>query len=82
MKEIHLVPPERQSLAVGSPTGLNKQHNRNPKVRWRRFENSMLLVIGEHSLGWSFLALVELFHAGSGIFADVLSFERELEDAM
>src|SRR5205807_2068262 len=76
VNQIHLVPPERQSLTVGPTTGLNQQHNRNPEVRWRRFENSMFFVNSEHSLGWPFLALIEMLHIGSWISCDVLSPER------
>jgi hypothetical protein len=46
---------------------LNQQYNRNPEVRWRRFKDPMFGFDGEHSLGRSLLALIEMFHIGSWI---------------
>ena len=82
MEQIHLVPPERQSLAVGPTTGLNQQHDRHPQVRWCRFKDPMLVFNGEHSLGWPLVALIEMLHIGSWVLANVLSPERKLEHAM
>ena len=82
MEQIHLVPPERQSLSVGPTTGLNQQHNRHPQVRWCRFKDPMFVFNGEHSLGWPLVALIEMPHTGGWILSDVLSLERELEDAV
>jgi hypothetical protein len=42
----------------------------------------MLVINSDHSLGWPLLALIEMLHTRSWILADVLSLERELEDAM
>src|SRR5260221_13307690 len=80
--EIHLVPPKRQSFAVGSTTGLNQQHDRHPKVRWCRFKDPMFFLNSEHFLGWPLVTLIEMLYAGARILPDVLSLERELEDAM
>src|SRR5258708_6934266 len=82
MDEIHLVPPKRQSLGVGSTTGLNQQHDRHPEVRWCRFKDPMFFFNSEHSLGWLLVTLIEMLHTGGRIFPDVLPLERELEDAM
>src|SRR2546430_8147830 len=82
MDEIHLVPPKRQSLTVGSTTGLNQQHDRHPEVRWCRFKNPMFCFNSEHFLGWPLVTLIEMFHTGARILSDVLSLERELEDAV
>src|ERR1700730_7059217 len=82
MDEIHLVPPQRQSLTVGSTTGLNQQHDRHPEVRWCRFKNPMFCFNCEHFLGWPLVTLIEMFHTGARILSDVLSLERELEYAM
>jgi len=82
LNQIQLIPPQRQSLSVGSTTGLNQQHNRYPQVRWCRFKDPLFVFHSEHSLGWPLLALIEMLHTRSWILADILSLERELEETL
>ncbi len=59
MDQIDLVPPQRKALTVGTTTGLNQQHNTHPQVWRSRFKDPMFIFNSEHSLGWSFLTLIE-----------------------
>jgi hypothetical protein len=45
-------------------------------------QDPMFFFNSEHSLGWPLVALIEMLHTGGRIFSDVLSLERELEDAV
>jgi hypothetical protein len=80
--EIHLVPPQGESFAVGSSARLHKQNDGHAKMRRCCFEDSVFFLHGQHSLCWPLPAFVEMFHTGSGAFSQVLALDRKLEHTL
>src|SRR5208282_797189 len=80
--EVHLVPTQREPLAVGSPACLGEEDDGHPKMGWCSLQDTEFLFDGEHSANRSFAELIEVLHRGGRIFRNILPLDGKIQDAL